>query len=216
MWYSEGVRAVLRRWAAVACLAGAVALLGTAGARWVRAVAAQREVQALAAEWGESMPAETEPDSGSGEAPDRDIGPGEVPESSFTQGEPAFHLEIPAIGVTNVVVYGTSETALNKGPGLVERTALPGRPGNAVVAAHRDYYFWRLGELQPGDQIRVTSPDGAWTYVVTGRQVVKETDTTILDQTPEPALTLFTCWPLIFAGRSPERLVVTAALKTGL
>ncbi|GAA2072990.1 hypothetical protein GCM10009821_08980 [Aeromicrobium halocynthiae] len=48
--------------------------------------------------------------------------------------------------------------------------AVPGAPGNAVVVGHTasaaDGVFDRLGELAPGDEVRVTGPDGTVVFVV--------------------------------------------------
>jgi LPXTG-site transpeptidase (sortase) family protein len=205
---------------ALAVFAGAALLAGAAGqAAGARGAQAQAESDLVAA-WAATGPPgaglearrearpEVQPEVRAGQPQPQ---PPEPP--AFSQGQPLFLLEIPRIAVRNVVVYGSSDAALSRGPGLVERTALPGQPGNMVVAAHRDYYFWRLGELVVGDEIHLTTLDGSWTYAVTGRRVVKESDTEILEPTPTTTLTLFTCWPLIFAGRSPDRLVVTAIRK---
>lgn len=132
------------------------------------------------------------------------------PAAGTRQGAPLFRLEIPKISVRNIVVYGSTAAALKRGPGLVEGTPLPGQTGNAAVSAHRDYYFWRLGELQIGDEIRVSGAAGELRYRVTGKKVVNEWEVDVLNQTRRPTLTLITCWPLIFAGDTPDRLVVVA------
>lgn len=48
--------------------------------------------------------------------------------------------------------------------------AVPGAPGNAVVVGHTasaaDGVFDRLGELAPGDEVRVTGPEGTVPFVV--------------------------------------------------
>lgn len=196
-------------------MAAGLLLLLMAGWRVNAAAAAQRAVRAEVAGWPEerawpAVPgAPQELDHREADASPEEAAGAPAP-PAYAQGDPVFRLEIERIAVRNIVVYGSSEAALGQGPGLVERTALPGFPGNTVVAAHRDYYFWRLGELAPGDEIRLSSPDGTWTYRVTAKWVVGEADTTILAPTAEPSLTLFTCWPLFYAGRAPDRLVVRA------
>jgi len=74
-------------------------------------------------------------------------------------------LEIPTLHETEVVVRGTSAADLQEGPGLMAGTALPGEPGNAVIAGRRVTYngpFGRLADVRPGDRIRVV--DGAGTF----------------------------------------------------
>ena len=50
------------------------------------------------------------------------------------EGQPAAVLAIPAIGLHQVVVEGTSAADLAKGPGVMIGTARPGTKGNAVIA----------------------------------------------------------------------------------
>ena len=53
------------------------------------------------------------------------------------EGQPAGVITIPALGLTQVVVEGTTATDLLKGPGLMPGTARPGSLGNSVMAGHR-------------------------------------------------------------------------------
>ncbi len=89
-------------------------------------------------------------------------------------------IEIPAIAVDATIeqigivngVMQTPEGAWNVG--WYQETSLAGGGGNAVFAAHRDWWsigpvvFYRLNELSYGDTITVTGSDGrAATYLVT-------------------------------------------------
>ena len=98
------------------------------------------------------------------------------------------------------------------GPGHLRNTALPGDPGNAVIAAHRDTFFRQIYKLNPGDDIYVERNGNKYHYVVTGKRVVQPTDLSVLDTTPESRLTLITCYPVYFIGPAPERLIVFAKL----
>jgi sortase A len=128
------------------------------------------------------------------------------------QGQVIYKLIIPRIKVINYVVYGTSDAALKKAPGHVEGTPFPWEMGNSAVAAHRDYFFWRLNELEAGDEVRVESDMGNLQYKVTQKRVVNETDVGVLSPTGKHQITLISCWPLIYIGNAPDRLVVTAEL----
>jgi sortase A len=129
------------------------------------------------------------------------------------QGEVIYKLIIPRIKINNYVVYGTSDAALKKAPGHVEGTPFPWQMGNSAVAAHRDYFFWRLNELETGDEIRVESGKGNLTYKVTKKIVVNQSDVSVLAPTGKHQITIITCWPLIYLGNTPDRLVVTAELE---
>ncbi|HEX2038888.1 MAG TPA: class E sortase [Acidimicrobiales bacterium] len=128
-------------------------------------------------------------------------------------GSAVAMIRIPEIGVEKAVVEGVSLADLKKGPGHYPETPMPGQPGNAAVAGHRTTYgapFYDLDELEAGDPILVTTGQGSFRYEVTEKKVVKPSEVSVLDQTPDNRLTLTTCHPR-FSAR--ERLVVVAALK---
>ena len=121
-------------------------------------------------------------------------------------------ISIPKINLDAVILEGTSYKSLTLGPGHLRDSALPGDPGNSVLAAHRDTFFRHLYELKPGDDIFVERNGQHYHYVVTGKRVVQPADLSVLDTTSESRLTLITCYPVYFIGPAPERLVVVAKL----
>jgi len=91
-------------------------------------------------------------------------------------------------------------------------TANPGEPGNIAITGHVDTQrgpgvFWRLLEVQPGDEITVWSAAGSFRYRVTDVRVVPQDDRSVLRQSDREVLTLLTCVP---DGRYDRRLVVRA------
>jgi sortase A len=130
-------------------------------------------------------------------------------------GDAIAHLVIPKIGVDKYVVDGVTTAQLRKGPGRYPQTAFPGQPGNAAVAGHRTTYgapFYRLNELQPGDEVFVTTRAGQFHYTVAETRIVRPSDVSVLDPTPDNRLTLTTCNPRFSAS---NRLVVMSKL-TGM
>lgn len=78
----------------------------------------------------------------------------------------------------------------------------PGQRGPAVIAGHVDSrtgpaVFYRLGELGPGDRIRITRKDGTVaTFTVTGARSYAKSDfptTAVYGNTERAALRLITC-----------------------
>lgn len=124
-------------------------------------------------------------------------------------------ISIPKINLDAVIMEGTSHKSLTLGPAHLRDSALPGDPGNSVLAAHRDTFFRHLYELKPGDDIFVERNGQHYHYVVTGKRVVQPADLSVLDTTSESRLTLITCYPVYFIGPAPERLVVFAKLAQG-
>jgi sortase A len=86
------------------------------------------------------------------------------------EGSAVAVLQIPSLGIDKVVVSGTSAADLMNGPGLMQGSALPGTPGNAVLAGRRVTFgapFGDIGSLRPGAKIHVVDGAGSFTYKVT-------------------------------------------------
>ncbi|TVS14321.1 MAG: class D sortase [Gammaproteobacteria bacterium] len=120
-------------------------------------------------------------------------------------------LRIPGIDLEVPVTYGTSETVLRRGAGLIEGTAPPGTPGNVGIAAHRDTFFRGLEHIAVGDRIDLETLEGRLRYHVTGMSIVEPTEVHVLADTGEDVLTLVTCYPFYFVGHAPQRFIVRAA-----
>jgi LPXTG-site transpeptidase (sortase) family protein len=136
-----------------------------------------------------------------------------------TPGAPAsvvddglIRVSIPKIDLDAIVVEGTSRKQLLVGPGHLERSALPGETGNAVITAHRDTFFRHIYELSKGDEIVVRRGGEVFRFEVTGKKIVDPSDVSVVRATKEPRLTLITCYPTYFIGPAPERLVVFSKL----
>jgi sortase A len=121
-------------------------------------------------------------------------------------------LEIPTLGVSTIVREGEDARTLQLAIGHIAGTALPGSSGNMGLAGHRDTFFRRLREIDVGDVIRLVAVEGTFTYVVESTQIVDPGDLWVLDPTPEPSLTLVTCYPFTYIGEAPERFIVRARL----
>ena len=131
-------------------------------------------------------------------------------------GDPITRIEIPSIDVDTIVVEGTTLSALRAGAGHYPETPLPGERGNVAIAGHRTTYgrpFNQIDELEPGDQIILTTPIGRHVYEVMGRAfVVDPTDyDAVVNNYPAKGsyLTLTSCHP---EGSASYRIVVRAKL----
>jgi sortase A len=86
-------------------------------------------------------------------------------------GDPVALLQIPRLGVSQVVVEGTSSGDTQAGPGHLRSTVLPGQTGTSVVMGRASTYgapFGELGQLKAGDTIKVTMSQGEVVYTVLG------------------------------------------------
>lgn len=86
-------------------------------------------------------------------------------------GAPVALLSIPDIDVENlVVVEGGRSEQLKQGPGHALGTVLPGQAGWSVLTGRSLTFgapFGRIDELRAGDDIRVTTGQGEFTFEVT-------------------------------------------------
>lgn len=129
-------------------------------------------------------------------------------------GDAIARIEIPRIGVNDIVVAGVETGDLKRGPGHFPDTPLPGQLGNAAIAGHRTTYgqpFRNVDKLQNGDEIRVTTLNGVFIYRVTGQVIVEPSEYEVVATTdPNTAnLTLTSCHP-VFTAR--QRIVIFSEL----
>jgi sortase A len=144
--------------------------------------------------------------------------PDPAPADQFAATPDVVHgtLALPSIGVEQSLHEGVTLTAIDRGPSHWPGTAMPGEPGNVVVAGHRVTHsrpFYDLDRLQPGDPLVFTLNDGTrWTYELTSIEIVAPDAMHIVDQTAEPTATLFACHP---KGSAAHRIVAHFRLVEG-
>jgi sortase A len=117
-------------------------------------------------------------------------------------GGPVGRLTISRIGLNMVVVQGTGEASLKKGPGHEPSTALPGQGGLIYIAGHRTTYlapFSHIDRIRIGDRIRFVVPYGTFVYRVVRHYVVPSDDLAVLKPTAHEVLRLQACHPRFFA-----------------
>jgi sortase A len=133
-----------------------------------------------------------------------------LPAPTAVRGSAIAALSIPRVDLSAVVLHGSDNRTLRRGPGHVENTALPGEPGNAVIAGHRDSFFRPLRNVRLGDDIFVETRKGRFHYQVTSLRVVNAHDVSVLEPTDDAMLTLITCYPFWVLGQAPDRFIVRA------
>ena len=121
-------------------------------------------------------------------------------------------LEAPAVHLSTSVLEGSDDATLSRGAGHIEDTPLPGETGNIGIAGHRDTVFRPLRNIKVGDALTLTTADRAYRYRISKTLIVGPDDVYVLDPTPQPTLTLVTCYPFEFIGHAPKRFIVQATL----
>ena len=109
-------------------------------------------------------------------------------------------IDIDSVGISAVVVEGTSNASLSRAVGHISGTALPGQPGNVGLSAHRDTFFRPLRNIRKDEIIRVATLVGEYRYRVVSIEVVRPSEVSVLDSGTSQVLTLVTCYPFYFVG----------------
>ena len=135
------------------------------------------------------------------------------PKLTTKEGDILGRIEIPRIGLSVVVLEGTTSQTLQHGVGHIKGTALPGEPGNVGIAGHRDTYFRGLKDIRANDEIQIETIAGITRYEVDWIQITVPSDVAIVSSATDSALTLVTCYPFHYVGAAPERYVVHAHMQ---
>ena len=129
------------------------------------------------------------------------------------EGSPVGRIAIPRIGVSFVVVKGTSTSDLRSGPGIFPGTAFPGIAGTTAIAGHRTTYlapFRHIDALRRGNRILMNMPYAHFTYTVLATRVVSPSDVNAaVADVGYSRLVLSACTPPFSAVK---RLLVYASL----
>jgi sortase A len=130
--------------------------------------------------------------------------------------EQATQIQIPSINVDAPIVQGDGWEQLKKGVAQHAGSADPGQPGNIVLSAHNDVYgeiFRHLDQLKNGDQVIIYTLQHSYTYIVTDISIVQPTEVEVMASTPDPTITLISCYPYMVDNK---RIVVQGSLQASI
>lgn len=118
------------------------------------------------------------------------------------RGEAIARLQVPRLGLNIIVLNGTDEDSLTKGPGRDLQTFMPGEGKLTYIAGHRTTYlapFADIDSLRKGDPVTLSLPYGVFRYRITGHVVVPADDLSRLNSRGYEQLALQACHPRFFA-----------------
>ena len=132
-----------------------------------------------------------------------------------TYGTQYATIQIDKIDVNLPVYFGDTLEILKKGVGHSSGSYFPGEGGSIIYMGHNSKkMFRRFSELQKGNEIKVTTSYGEYTYKIYDMKLIKETE---LDQLPiqrdKEILMVYTCYPFNNVGYATQRYVVYAELE---
>ena len=130
------------------------------------------------------------------------------------RGEAIGTISFPKLGSQYLVVQGTDEASLQRGPGHYPQTPFPGLGETVAIAGHRTTYlapFRRINEFKHGDKIVLTLRYARFTYAVQRVQIVTPTSWWIIKNRGYERLVLSACNPLYSAA---QRIIVFARMRS--
>lgn len=119
-------------------------------------------------------------------------------------------------GKSVVVRDDIDADTLEKSPGWVPDSSLPGNSGMSIIFGHRNRKHLKLIEsIAVGDTIsfRFVSDNRLVSYEVTDVQIFEKTSDWTLPVTDEDVLVLVTCYPFEYTGNAPGKFQVIARLN---
>jgi sortase A len=122
--------------------------------------------------------------------------------ATLRTGHALGQITIGRIGLKMIVVQGTDESSLEKGPGHYATSGLPGEGKLIYIAGHRTTFlapFAEINNIRIGDYVELAVPYGTFTYRVTRHYVVAADDVAVLENRGSELLRLQACHPRFFA-----------------
>jgi sortase A len=127
-------------------------------------------------------------------------------------GEAIGKITIGRLGLHMILVDGTDETSLEKGPGRDLRSYMPGQNRLVYIAGHRTTYlapFAHIEDIRKGDYVTLQLPYATFLYRAFRHVIVPATDMAMLHSPHRELLRLQACHPRFFAT---HRYIVDARL----
>ena len=125
-------------------------------------------------------------------------------------GDEFATLNIPSADLEVSIYQGEGNEQLRKGVGHYVGSLLPGEGGNVVLSGHRETAFYALKDLEVGDKVYVETDYGTYEYEVSDIYITTPDDVSATMPTDTEKLTMYTCYPFIKYGPTPERYIVVS------
>ena len=128
------------------------------------------------------------------------------------EGQAIGRIVVPRLGLNMIVVNGTDESSLTRGPGRDLQTFMPGQSRLVYIAGHRTMYlapFSHIDAIRPGDPITIEMPYAIFHYRAVRHVIVPANDLAVLRSPRHELLALQACNPRFFAT---QRYIVYARL----
>ena len=118
------------------------------------------------------------------------------------RGQAIGRIKVPRLGLNMILVNGTDDATLRKGPGRDLRTYMPGEGQLVYIAGHRTTYlapFAQIQNMRVGDYVMLEVPYGNFRYRVFRKHIVPADDLAVLQSQGREQVILQACHPRFFA-----------------
>lgn len=124
--------------------------------------------------------------------------------------------EVPKYNMKQDLFFGASYAAVEKGVGQSMGSYLPGFGGTTVLCTHnsRVRQFDSSNPITAGDEIKITTNYGVYSYIVESVVIVDTSDFNkyVVVSKDNNDLIFYTCYPLHTPSGATQRMIITAKL----
>jgi sortase A len=120
------------------------------------------------------------------------------------RGQAIGRIRVPHLHVSMILVNGTDQDSLTKGPGRDRRAYMPGEGQMVYIAGHRTTYlapFAHIERLRAGDAVTLEVPYATFRYRVFKHRIVDASDLSVLRSHGREVVELQACHPRFFASQ---------------
>ena len=109
------------------------------------------------------------------------------------------------------VAYGVDDETLEKTPGWLETSAMPGEEGTYVIFGHRNRNHLKiLKEVELGETIKIKSQGIEYSYIIESISILENDEQLTIPAATGKHLLISTCYPFYYSGSAPQKIVVLA------
>lgn len=136
------------------------------------------------------------------------------PEPVVIDGSAWFTLIVEDASVN--IACGVDEDTLEKTPGWLETSALPGEEGTCVIFGHRNRKHLKiLKDVKLGETITIKYEGVDYSYLIESISILKNEEQLTIPATTGKHIMISTCYPFHYSGKAPEKYVLSGSFVMG-
>ena len=106
------------------------------------------------------------------------------------------------------------DETLEKTPGWLETSAMPGEEGTYVIFGHRNRNHLKLlKDVELGDAIKIKSQGIEYSYIIESISILENDEQLTIPAATGKHLLISTCYPFYYSGSAPQKFVLWGTMK---